>query len=406
MNFRQHWQRSRTGIKIISLLVAGLFSLILAQTGARLVLAQADNTTILTIYDQATREEMVLVTTKPTLKEAIEQADLDLSANDKIEPALDTGLVANHYQVNIFRSRPIVVIDGQMRVKILSTHQTPDKIAKAAGLEWFPEDRASLKFDFTGLADDWGIQMTIQRAKKINLILFGEKTEIRTHFDTVGDFLADKDIRLDSKTRANHPEATKITNNMSLEVWKEGGQELTVTEPVDFEVRIIQDRDQKVGYRKIKTPGVKGEAIVTYEVLIKNGQEVERKKLKSVTTKEPQSQEEIVGVKSTGGLTKSKGVNTFIDSRGVSHRETYYDLPMRVVMGNCGAGGYYTVREDGVKVDRDGYVIIAANLKNYPRCSVVETSLGAGKVYDTGGFAAVHPHGFDIATDWTRGDGI
>src|SRR5574344_2865936 len=135
MNFRQHWQRSRTGIKIISLLVAGLFSLILAQTGARLVLAQADNTTILTIYDQATREEMVLVTTKPTLKEAIEQADLDLSANDKIEPALDTGLVANHYQVNIFRSRPIVVIDGQMRVKILSTHQTPDKIAKAAGLE-------------------------------------------------------------------------------------------------------------------------------------------------------------------------------------------------------------------------------------------------------------------------------
>ena len=238
------------------------------------------------------------------------------------------------------------------------------------------------------------------------MILFGEKTEIRTHFDTVGDFLADKDIRLDSITRANHPEATKITNNMSLEVWKEGEQELTVTEPVDFEVRIIQDRDQKVGYRKIKTPGVKGEAIVTYEVLIKNGQEVERKKLKSVTTKEPQSQEEIVGVKSTGGLTKSKGVNTFIDSRGVSHRETYYDLPMRVVMGNCGAGGYYTVREDGVKVDRDGYVIIAANLKNYPRCSVVETSLGAGKVYDTGGFAAVHPHGFDIATDWTRGDGI
>ena len=31
--------------------------------------------------------------------------------------------------------------------------------------------------------------------------------------------------------------------------------------------------------------------------------------------------------------------------------------------------------------------------------------MGPGKVYDTGGFAAKHPHGFDLATDWTNGDG-
>jgi hypothetical protein len=114
-----------------------------------------------------------------------------------------------------------------------------------------------------------------------------------------------------------------------------------------------------------------------------------------------------VGVKSNGnGLSQAKGVNQFTDSNGVTHRETYYDLPMRIVMGNCGAGGYYTVREDGAKVDKDGYVIIAANLRNYPRCSVVETSLGLGKVYDTGGFAVMHPHGYDLATDWSKRDGI
>jgi hypothetical protein len=79
---------------------------------------------------------------------------------------------------------------------------------------------------------------------------------------------------------------------------------------------------------------------------------------------------------------------------------------MNVVMGACGQGGYYTVRPgDGAKVDRDGSVIIAANYGNYPRCSVVETSMGPGKVYDTGGFAARHPHGFDLATDWTNYDG-
>ena len=78
---------------------------------------------------------------------------------------------------------------------------------------------------------------------------------------------------------------------------------------------------------------------------------------------------------------------------------------MSVVMGYCGGGGY-SVRADGVKVDKDGYVLVAANLSRYPRCSIVETSLGTGKVYDTGGFAANNPEQFDLATDWSNHDGI
>lgn len=104
-------------------------------------------------------------------------------------------------------------------------------------------------------------------------------------------------------------------------------------------------------------------------------------------------------------LTRSKGAQIYVDTSGVAHRETYYDLPMGIVIRTCGAAGAYTIREDGAKVDQDGYVLIAANLAAYPRCTVVDTSLGPGKVYDTGGFAARHPYGFDLATDWSNGDG-
>ena len=90
-------------------------------------------------------------------------------------------------------------------------------------------------------------------------------------------------------------------------------------------------------------------------------------------------------------------------------KETYYDLNMQRVMENavrlCGAKPTYRVREDGVKVDADGYVLVAANLSKYPRCSTVETSLGPGKVYDTGDFARANPEQFDIATDWTNHNG-
>ena len=58
-----------------------------------------------------------------------------------------------------------------------------------------------------------------------------------------------------------------------------------------------------------------------------------------------------------------------------------------------------------MKVDKDGYVIVAANFGRYPRCSEVNTSVGRGKVYDTGGFAANNPEQFDIATDWSNRNG-
>lgn len=113
-------------------------------------------------------------------------------------------------------------------------------------------------------------------------------------------------------------------------------------------------------------------------------------------------------------LTARMGRNRYAvkkdDGTVVERQETYYDLNMSRVMQlrlNDGCGdGTYSVREDGVKVDFEGYVLVAANLDNYPFCSVVETSLGVGKVYDTGLFAEENSEQFDIATDWTRQNGI
>ena len=99
-----------------------------------------------------------------------------------------------------------------------------------------------------------------------------------------------------------------------------------------------------------------------------------------------------------GVLTKQKGVN-YNDN---GNKETYYNLPMNGVINNAkaqGIEGEYWVREDGVKMYGD-YVIVAANLDNYPRGSLVETSLGTGIVLDTGEFAVNNPEQFDIAVGW------
>ena len=111
-------------------------------------------------------------------------------------------------------------------------------------------------------------------------------------------------------------------------------------------------------------------------------------------------------------LTAGRGVNQYtivINGVAIARKETYYDLPMGGVMAiaarECGVPAYYTIREDGAKIDADGYVLVAANLSRYPRCTIVETSLGLGRVYDTGGFAYYNPEQFDLATDWTNWNG-
>lgn len=105
--------------------------------------------------------------------------------------------------------------------------------------------------------------------------------------------------------------------------------------------------------------------------------------------------------KSTGVLTKSKGVN--YNANG--NKETYYNLNMSGVVNIMRNSGFseeeypYWVRDDGVKMLGD-YVMVAASFSVHPRGSIVETSLGTGIVCDTGSFANSNPNQLDIAVDW------
>jgi uncharacterized protein YabE (DUF348 family) len=394
---RHIWMRRFTwaGIFIVSLFVVSL-----SGTPSR-----AENERVITVFHDGI--EQTIVTDAQTVGEALARAKVTLNQNDTVEPARDTKLEAPAYSVNVYRARPVTVVDGAQRSVVMTSHTSAGKIAAAAGLPLYNEDEYQLdRIDDFVSEGSVGLKMTIDRATLMRLVLYGTPTEIRTQAETIGELMEEKKIVLSGEDGSNLDANTPITSGMSFEVWRNGVQTATVEEEVAFTTKQVRDADKPVSYKEIQTPGTKGKKMVTYQIEMKNGQEVSRKLIQSVTTQEPSEQVEVIGAKPSGSpLSKAKGVNMFVDSKGVTHRETYYDLPMAAVMRNCGAGGNYSVRSDGAKVDAGGYVIIAANLANYPRCSVVETSLGLGKVYDTGGFASVHPHGFDLATDWSNNNG-
>ncbi len=392
----------------ISALAALVLFAVVIFTGHYAFAAGEDKPTngrIITLYDNGV--DKGFITKKSTLREALAEQKIYVDKLDRTEPGLDEKLVANSYQVNVYRARQVIVRDEGKETKVITSYRTPKQIAKQANITLYDEDEAALAASSDPIADGVAEVMTINRSVAFNFTFYGKQQTARTMARTVGDMLKEKGIKMESVDGISVPLTTPITANMEIKLWRNGVQTLTQDEDVAFDTKKITDADQVIGYTKIETPGEVGKRTVTYEITMQDGIETSRKEINSVTTKKPSEQVEIVGTKPNGnGLTKAKGVMMFTDSNGVVHRETYYDLNMATVMRNCGMGGYYTVRADGAKVDRDGYVIIAAHLGNYPRCSVVETSIGAGKVYDTGGFASVHPHGFDLATDWTKADGI
>lgn len=235
---------------------------------------------LVTFYDRG--KEHVILTHASTIREALKDADIPVDPHDQVEPAIDSSLLSSDSAVIIYRARPVLVIDGALKQKVVTPAAAPGEIVKVAGI-------APL----------------------------GDKDEVTL---STTDFITDG-----------------------------------------------------------------ASAVLT----IKRAVVAPPKPVFGPTPK---------------ALTISKGAQLYVDSYGVAHRETYYDLPMNIVIGTCGANSY-TIRADGAKIDKDGYVLVAANYGIYPRCSVVETSMGPGKVYDTGGFVRRYPHGFDLATDWTNRDG-
>ena len=311
----------------------------------------SENEHFVTITDGSTKK--VVRTDAATVGELLTRLDLTLTAGDHVSPEPEAQLNANNFFVNIYRSHPILIEnDNQRFIANVSTYD-PLSALRSAGLTVFDDDRIEL------IAND-----------------------------------------------------TFLENGISLVYKLVRGTGTTIVEEDDlpFETETIRDYNLSTGTEEVRVYGELGKVRRTYQAQTLNGEVVSKELISETVVREPVNRVVAVGtsIKNAKPLTSAMGRNRYtaknLDGFYVERQETYYDLPMAGVMGFCGQSSY-SVRSDGVKIDPDGYILVAASLSRYPRCSVVETSLGLGKVYDTGTFALTNPEQFDIATDWTNRDG-
>lgn len=298
----------------ISVVVVFVFAFLFVQIQSQgnTVMAQQEGVRFMTVYDRGAKTSFM--TDAKTIAEALSTAGVSLDERDAVEPARDETLVASEYTVNIYRARPVTVIDGVLKKKVFTPYQSSERIASDAGVALFSEDELRLERADEG----YGLQLEVIRAVPFNFTLYGAESTARTQAKTVGDMLKAKGVHLGKDDRVTPAPETSLTEGLEVRVWREGKQTVTVDEAVDFEVEKIQDADQKVGYKQVKTPGEKGERSVTYEIIIQDGKEVSRTEIASVTKREPKKQVEVVGTKPeymkyTGGGNK----DTWLAASGI-----------------------------------------------------------------------------------------
>lgn len=250
---------------------------------------------LVTIHDRGT--EKVILSQSETIGDALKEAGISVDSKDAVEPALAEKMVASDYQINIYRARPVIVVDGNTKTKIVTPYQTASRIAGHADIKLYNEDATKIERTDNIVAEGAGLRLIITRAVPFTFTLYGNTTTVRTQADTVGDMLAEKGIKLGQNDKLSLPVDAEITDGMTVKVWREGKQTITATEEVNFEIQKIEDIDREVSYRAIKTAGVKGSRNVTYEVVIHDGKEVSRTEIASLVTKQPEKQVEVVGAK-------------------------------------------------------------------------------------------------------------
>lgn len=265
----------------------GLFfgSSLFAQ-GSRLVTVHVDD------------QEFSIRTDVDTVGEAVERVGVELNEGDLIEPIATQKLESDNFHINVFRARNVTIIDGDEETSVLTAHQSPELVAEQAGIEIFDEDILSYDRveDFVS-TEQVGLLLLIDRAHEITLDLFGSESIVRTQADTVAQYIEQNDIEITDEVEVSPGLDASIADGDSITLIRNGLQLVTEEEPIAFGTEVINDSSRDIGTEEVRTPGVAGTELVTYEIELENGEEVSRSQVQSIVTKEPRDQVVVRGTK-------------------------------------------------------------------------------------------------------------
>lgn len=244
-------------------------------------------------------KKTVTSTEVSTVEEVLAREGIDLEQGDLVEPAAQTRVEPGYFNVNVYRARPVAVIDGRQTYHLRSAYSNPRLIAKAAGLKLNPEDAFETGVTTGGFLDAQaiGVAVTVRRAVPFTVRVDGIRRAFRAQPTTVGQALAANNVSMGPKDTVSVPLSAPLTANMTIAITRVSDVVVTAKEKLPRPVRRVEDPNSPKGETKVKSEGADGHQTVTYRVHYRDGIESSRQKLAVTGRVEPKEKVLVVGTK-------------------------------------------------------------------------------------------------------------
>lgn len=250
-------------IPVVTFIVLFIISMVAFVSFNATTLGPADSR-VVNVY--ADGKSQTLPTRAKTVKDLLERLDIKLNDGDVVEPGLDTQILEDNFSVNVYRSRPVTVIDGNKEVTINTAAQSPRKVAEEAGATLFPED--DVKVEIPDNVIDEGSateQLVINRSIPVKLVMYGQSYDVRTHAKTVGELVEEKGLNTNDVT-VLPPAETALTANMVVFVTYKDKNIVTAEEVIPNGEEVVSDAELAMGQTQVRQEGSPGKKVVIYEV--------------------------------------------------------------------------------------------------------------------------------------------
>jgi len=289
-------------VPVVTFLVLFLVSLVAFVSFGATTLGPADSR-VVNVY--ADGESQTLPTRAKTVKDLLERLDIKLNDGDVVEPGLDTQILDDNFSINVYRARPVTVVDGDKQVTVNTATQSPRSIAEEVGVALFPEDNVAVQIPDKVIDEGSATeQLVVERSVPVKLVMYGQSYDLRTHAKTVGELIKDKGLDANDVT-VLPPAETPITPGMVVFVTYPDKNIVTAEEVIPNGEEVITDPNLPSGQTQVKQEGSPGRKVIIYEV--DKADPNQKKVLQEVIASQPVNKVIAKGTKVVAGtLTGSK----------------------------------------------------------------------------------------------------
>jgi uncharacterized protein YabE (DUF348 family) len=269
-------QAPRRGLLRATVVVA-----VLAMLGGAASALAMDKTITVTVDGQ----DRVVHTFAGDVASALEAAGIEVTAQDRVEPALPTELVDGD-EVIFTHARTLTLVEGSSERALPIPATTVNEAMQILDLEATPVQMSASPNAEIPL-DGFRLELRVPRT-----VSFADGTaapvSINTTSGTVGGLLVEQGMQLGPDDVSVPSPETPLTEGLAVHVVRNGEGEVVEVRPIPPPEQVIEDPELPRGKRVVVERGAPGEQTAIMRVYVQNGQEVRREQVRAGGMTQPQ----------------------------------------------------------------------------------------------------------------------